>query len=162
MNNITYSGQMDFTDLKYIDLEKKEEEKYLVRKGDLLFNRTNSKELVGKTAVFEREIPMALAGYLIRVRTNQRATSHYISAYLNSRHGKKTLMGMCKSIVGMANINAQELQDIKILIPPITLQKKYSEFVWKTQDRKTKIVDAIGLGNTLFNSLTQRAFRGEL
>ena len=162
MNNITYSGEMDFTELKYIDLEKKEETKYLTKKGDILFNRTNSKELVGKTAVLERDTPMAIAGYLIRVRTNERSTPHYISAYLNSRHGKATLMGMCKNIVGMANINAQELQDIKILIPPVEMQKRYSELVWQVREKKTRQLEAANIGDTLFNSLIQRAFRGEL
>ncbi|HBA3386436.1 TPA: restriction endonuclease, partial [Escherichia coli] len=70
MGNITYQGRWDFTDLKYLDLSVKEKDKYLVKEGDLLFNRTNSKELVGKTAVYEEDRPMAFAGYLIRVRPN--------------------------------------------------------------------------------------------
>ncbi|EFD0717882.1 restriction endonuclease, partial [Escherichia coli] len=114
MGNITYQGRWDFTDLKYIDLSVKEKDKYLVKEGDLLFNRTNSKELVGKTAVYEEDRPMAFAGYLIRVRPNSIGNNYYISGYLNSIHGKITLMNMCKSIVGMANINAQELQNIEI------------------------------------------------
>ncbi|EIA8123577.1 restriction endonuclease subunit S, partial [Escherichia coli] len=118
MGNITYQGRWDFTDLKYLDLSVKEKDKYLVKEGDLLFNRTNSKELVGKTAVYEEDRPMAFAGYLIRVRPNSIGNNYYISGYLNSIHGKITLMNMCKSIVGMANINAQELQNIEILIPP--------------------------------------------
>jgi len=162
MNNITYSGEMDFTELKYIDLEEKEETKYLTKKGDILFNRTNSKELVGKTAVVESDTPMAIAGYLIRVRTNERSTPHYISGYLNSRHGKATLMGMCKNIIGMANINAQELQDIKILIPPVEIQKRYSELVWQVRERKIRQLEAANIGDTLFNSLIQSAFQGEL
>jgi type I restriction enzyme S subunit len=162
MNNITYNGEMDFTDLKYIDLEEKEVSKYIAKKGDLLFNRTNSKELVGKTAVFESSTPMSIAGYLIRVRTNERSTPHYISSYLNSSHGKATLMGMCKSIVGMANINAQELQNISIMVPPVDLQKQYTGLVWKVQERKKRQLEAANIGDTLFRSLTQRAFRGEL
>jgi len=162
MNNITYNGEMDFTDLKYIDLEEKEVSKYIAKKGDLLFNRTNSKELVGKTAVFESSTPMAIAGYLVRARTNERSTPHYISSYLNSSHGKATLMGMCKSIVGMANINAQELQNISIMVPPVDLQKQYTNLVWKVQERKKRQLEAANIGDTLFRSLTQRAFRGEL
>ncbi|NAQ71700.1 restriction endonuclease, partial [Escherichia coli] len=103
MGNITYQGRWDFTDLKYIDLSVKEKDKYLVKESDLLFNRTNSKELVGKTAVYEEDRPMAFAGYLIRVRPNSIGNNYYISGYLNSIHGKITLMNMCKSIVGMAN-----------------------------------------------------------
>lgn len=161
MGNIKYSGEMDFTDLKYIDLNKKEQENYLAKKGDILFNRTNSKELVGKTAVFERDTLMAIAGYLIRVRTNEKANPYYISAYLNSKHGKTTLMGMCKNIIGMANINAQEFQDIKILIPPVTEQNRYSQIVKQVVKRKKRQFEMVDLGNILFRALTQRAFRGE-
>lgn len=130
MGNITYQGGWDFTDLKYLDLSVKEKDKFLVKEGDLLFNRTNSKELVGKTAVYEEDRPMAFAGYLIRVRPNSIGNNYYIAGYLNSTHGKITLMNMCKSIVGMANINAQELQNIEILIPPKHLQDEY-EIIYK-------------------------------
>jgi type I restriction enzyme S subunit len=47
MNNLSYSGNWDITNLKYINLEDDEYDKYVVKKGDLIFNRTNSKELVG-------------------------------------------------------------------------------------------------------------------
>jgi hypothetical protein len=79
MNNITYEGQLDVSNLKYIDVPEREIEKYIVRKGDVLFNRTNSKELVGKTCVFDLDEPMIIAGYIIRVRTNNRAVPAYIS-----------------------------------------------------------------------------------
>ena len=140
MGNITYQGRWDFTDLKYLDLSVKEKDKYLVKEGDLLFNRTNSKELVGKTAVYEEDRTMAFAGYLIRVRPNSIGNNYYISGYLNSIHGKITLMNMCKSIVGMANINAQELQNIEILIPPKHLQDEY-EIIYKKIKKGLSIYD---------------------
>ncbi|HBK0937547.1 TPA: restriction endonuclease subunit S [Escherichia coli] len=140
MGNITYQGRWDFTDLKYLDLSVKEKDKYLVKEGDLLFNCTNSKELVGKTAVYEEDRPMAFAGYLIRVRPNSIGNNYYISGYLNSIHGKITLMNMCKSIVGMANINAQELQNIEILIPPKHLQDEY-EIIYKKIKKGLSIYD---------------------
>ena len=116
MNNITYDGHLDLSNLKHIDLPDDQLAKYQVQKGDVLFNRTNSKELVGKTCVFKEDIPMVIAGYIIRVRVNARANPEYLSAILNSKYGKRTLLDMCKSIVGQANINAQELQNIDILI----------------------------------------------
>ena len=162
MGNITYSGDMKLSDLKYIDLSEKDKKKYLVQKDDILFNRTNSKELVGKTTVFDLEDAYAYAGYLVRLRTNDKADPYYISGYLNSSHGKATLMGMCKNIVGMANINAQEVQDIKIALPPIELQKKYREAVNKVKLSKVQMNEAVTQAETLFASLSQRAFKGEL
>lgn len=162
MGNITYKGGWDFSDLKYIDLDDKDQGKYLARKNDLLFNRTNSKELVGKTAVFYESRPMAIAGYLIRVRTNELGNPWYISGYLNSSHGKQTLLNMCKSIVGMANINAQELQDIKILLPPVELQNKYESIVKEVTERASRHHESVKELQVLFNALSQKAFSGQL
>lgn len=162
MGNITFNGEIDLSDLKFIDLSEKEQPKYLASKGDLLFNRTNSKELVGKTAVYDRDEPVAIAGYLVRVRANKLGNTHYISGYLNSQHGKATLQGMCKSIVGMANINAQEMQDISIMLPPIELQDKYKEIVLSVRD-KTKVLEFSKEQQVaLFNSLSKKAFAGQL
>lgn len=162
MGNITYKGGWDFSDLKYIDLDDKDQDKYLARKNDLLFNRTNSKELVGKTAVFNESRPMAIAGYLIRVRTNELGNPWYISGYLNSVHGKQILLNMCKSIVGMANINAQELQDINILLPPVELQNKYESIVKEVNERVSRHHESVKELQVLFNSLSQKAFSGQL
>lgn len=162
MNNITYEGGWDFTSMKYVDLTEKEQEKYLVHAGELLFNRTNSKELVGKTAVYREEKPVAVAGYLVRVGCNEKANPEYISAYMNSKHGKLTLQSMCKSIVGMANINAQEFQDIKILIPPKDLQDEFAERVQVIRQQVAVVRDLQESHAELFQALTQKAFKGEL
>jgi type I restriction enzyme S subunit len=162
MGNITYEGGWDFNSLKYVDLSEKDKPKYLVEKGDLLFNRTNSRELVGKTAVFESDVPMAIAGYLVRVRPNEKGNNYYISGYLNSAHGKLTLLNMCKSIVGMANINAQEVQNIKVLLPPKKLQDSYEVIVLETKRRIDYLSESKANLNELFASLSQKAFTGEL
>jgi len=162
MNNITYNGTWDFTKMKYVDLEPREEAKHLVRSGDILFNRTNSRELVGKTAVYKREKPMAYAGYLIKVITNERAAPEYISAYLNCSRGKAVLLNMAKSIVGMANINAKELQKIRILIPPIELQTQFAERVKAIEVQKAAMAASLVELETTFQALMQRAFKGEL
>ena len=130
--------------------------------ADLLFNRTNSKELVVKTAVYDFNEAMAFAGYLVRSRVNERADPYYIAAYLNSDHGKATLMGMCKNIVGMANINAQEMQNIPIAHPPVEIQQNFRQIVEGVKRSKVLHQAGIERADNLFGSLTQRAFRGEL
>ncbi len=162
MNNISYDGYMDFTSLKHITLEEKDKEKYIVKKGDILFNRTNSKELVGKTGLITEDAEMAIAGYLIRVRTNSRANPYYIWRYLNSVHCKQVLQHMCKSIVGMANINAQELQNIKLLLPPVKLQDEFAERIKVIEEQKQQAKRSLNKSEELFNSLLQKAFKGEL
>lgn len=162
MNNITFKGYMDYTNLKYIDISEKDKSKYLVKKGDVLFNRTNSKELVGKTGIIEAEAEMIIAGYLIRVRVNELANPYYLWAHLNSNWAKLTLLNMCKSIVGMANINAQEMQEIKILKAPIALQNQFAERIQAIGKQKQQAQASLQKAEDLFNSLLQRAFKGEL
>jgi len=162
MGNITYEGNWDFSDLKYMDLDDNELDKYLVHKGDLLFNRTNSRELVGKTAVYREDKPMAYAGYLIRVRPNEHANIEYIAAYLNSAWAKHYLRDKCKSIVGMANINAQELQNIPIPKPPVKIQHQFAVKVTEINAQKAREQALYKQHDDLFNSLLQRAFKGDL
>lgn len=162
MGNLTYSGQLDLSDLKHVELTAKDFPKYTTQRGDLLFNRTNSKELVGKTAVVDLDDPLAIAGYLIRARTNKRGNPHYISAYLNSKHGKAVLRNMCKNIVGMANINAQELQDIVIALPPVELQNEFADRLAMIAKHREAFNSGTEQSDFLFAALQHRAFRGEL
>src|SRR5690606_5950822 len=66
MNNITYNGSWDYSSIKYINATESDYLKYGLEYGDLIFNRTNSKELVGKTAVYKSLEKVIIAGYLIR------------------------------------------------------------------------------------------------
>ena len=162
MNNITRTGAMDFTDLKFMDLAPAHRDRYLVRTGDVLFNRTNSPDLVGKTGIFREAKPMAYAGYLIRLRLNKDNDPEYLSAFLNTRYSKSMLRGMCKSIIGMANINATEIQAMSIPQPPLSLQREFAGRVAAVE--KLKAVQRASLAelDELFASLQHRAFRGAL
>lgn len=162
MNNITPSGDMDFTDLKYMNLDESEHERYLVRAGDVLFNRTNSAELVGKTAIFRQTEPMAYAGYLIRLRTKAGNDPEYLAAFMNTPYMKRILRNMCKSIIGMANINATEVQSIKIAKPPFELQVQFRQRIESLNKAKASHRAMQAELNGLRSALHYRAFRGEL
>ena len=138
MNNITYEGALDLSDIKRIDVADSEIENYIVRYGDVLFNRTNSRDLVGKTCVFDRKNPMIIAGYIIRLRMNGLVLPEYLSLFMNTRYAKKLLFSMAKGAVGQANINAKELQDISIIIPPIDEQREFLTLV--RQSDKSKLL----------------------
>ncbi len=161
MNNLTYAGEMDLADLKYISTEQAEE-KYLVKPGDILFNRTNSKELVGKTAVYAGPTPMAYAGYLVRGRVLQGHSPEYISSFLNSKCGKAILRNMCKNIVGMANINAREFGSIELPVPPCHLQARFQKSVQEIRDQRCALQQGAIQLDSLFASLQHRAFNGTL
>ena len=158
MNNITYSGEMDYKDLKYIELSDSEKEKFLLKKGELLFNRTNSKELVGKTGLFNLDIPMAFAGYLIRIKPSNLIHSKFLLFFMNSEFMKKLLYNKAKNIVGMANINAKELEDFSIILPPIELQNKFAERIEKIEKLSFEIEKSIKEAENLYNSLISKYF----
>lgn len=161
MNNLTYAGEMDLASLKYISAEKAGE-KYLVRPGDILFNRTNSKELVGKTAVYEGPAPMAFAGYLVRGRVAAGNAPEYIGAFMNSAYAKAMLRNMGRNIVGMANINAREFASIEIPVPPSELQNSFQQAIAAIKGRKRPLIEQQVKLERLFSSLQQQAFLGAL
>ena len=154
MNNLTIDGHLDLTELKYIDIPDDEIEKCVVRKGDILFNRTNSIELVGKTAVFDFPDDMVIAGYIIRVRLNTKMLPEVLSQYMNLEAIKDIFRSMAKGAVNQANINAQELQSIRVYVPDIELQKQFVEM--KEQIDKSKLLEWINLAKKSFDLLHER------
>jgi len=162
MGNITDRGRIDSTDLKYLDLADADISKYTVRRGDLLFNRTNSAEKVGKAAVVRDETPFALAGYLVRVRMRPIADPEFVSAYLGSDHGRAIRRGMAKLAVNQANISASELKKIPIALPPMDLQRRFARLVAKIESQRSRIEASLAKDGELFEVLQSRAFSGQL
>lgn len=158
MNNITYSGELDLRDTKRIDIPDSELDKCTVRRGDVLFNRTNSKELVGKTCVYNRDELMVLAGFVIRVRINERIRPEVLSAFLNMDFSKRMLIGMCKTAIGQANINAKELQNIDLYIPPIELQDQFVTLKNKVNQQKQTVQQSLEKLELLKKALMQEYF----
>ena len=158
MNNLTYDGHLDLTDLKRIDIPDNEIEKCIVRKGDVLFNRTNSVELVGKTCVFDESEDMIIAGYIIRVRLKPVMLPIVLSCFMNTDALKKKLRDMAKGAVNQANINAQELQAINIYLPPLTLQQQFAAFVEQTDKTKQQVKQTLEQAETLKKALMQEYF----
>lgn len=158
MNNITYSGELDLHDTKRIDIPDSELDKCTVRRGDVLFNRTNSKELVGKTCVYNRDELMVLAGFVIRVRVNERIRPEILSAFLNMDFSKRMLIGMCKTAIGQANINAKELQNIDLYIPPIELQDQFVTLKNKIDQQKQAVQQSLEKLELLKKALMQEYF----
>lgn len=158
MNNMTDDGRLDLSDLKYIDLSGAELENAKVVRGDLLFNRTNSREKVGKTCVFNKNEPMVIAGYIVRVRFDDRVEPGYVSAFLNSNYGKGLLRKMAKGAVGQANISAKEMAKIELPLPPIELQRSFLDFAASVDKSKFAVQQALDE----LNATTKKILNQEL
>jgi len=158
MNNITPSGAIDLRDIKWCPIESGDLEKYTVRCGDLLFNRTNSPELVGKTAVWDRDERYAFAGYLIRVRFNQkRVLPEYVSGFLNSPYGKRLLFAKAKPSINMSNISPTELKRLSIPVPSLAIQWHYVEVLAKVKVVEQRMTGMTSPVHSLYHSLAHQA-----
>lgn len=147
MNNITIDGTLDLSNLKTIDVPEKELEKCVVRKGDLLFNRTNSPELVGKTCIFKEDEEMIIAGYIIRIRFNDSIYPNFASYFINLQRQLGNLKPLIVGAVHQANISAKAIQSINIHFPPLSEQQRIvsrldslSENIRKYEEIQRKIV----------------------
>lgn len=120
MGNIQ-NGEIDYSDLVYSS-DSSDIAKYSLQEDDLLFNRTNSAEWVGKTAIYRGDMPAIYAGYLIRLRTQ--LCADYLNAVMNSTYAKDYCNRVKTDGVNQSNINAQKLGAFLVPVPPIAEQAK--------------------------------------
>ncbi len=164
MGNIQ-SGRLDWDDLVYTS-DQEEIDKYQLHPGDVLFNRTNSPELVGKTAVYRGERRAIYAGYLIRVKCDSKLLPDYLNYCLNSKAGRDYCWQVKTDGVSQSNINAQKLRDFPFLLPPLAEQAEIVrrvEALFALADRlEARYRAALASFDRLTPALLAKAFRGEL
>jgi len=122
MGNITNLGTIDYSNLVYSSNDE-DIKQYSLKKYDLLFNRTNSSEWVGKTAIYKEEQPAIYAGYLIRVRPLL-ISADYLNTVMNSSYYRDWCYDVKTDAVNQSNINAQKLSQLMIPIPPLGEQAR--------------------------------------
>ena len=163
MNSITTSGWLNLTDLKYASLSKKDVEATTLINGDLLFNRTNSKELVGKCAIWrDANEPFSFASYLVRLRLKPDMLPEYLWATLNSAYGKYRLMNSAKQAVSMANVSPTDLGRITVPLPPIALQEKFARLINEIEALRVEMLSKLTTFDELQTLVTQQALIGEM
>lgn len=139
MSNITYGGALDLTELKHVDLPPDERERYSVRRGDLLFNRTNSQDLVGKMGVWNRDEAYAFAGYLVRLRLKRSvADPAFVGAWFNTPDMKTLLRTRAKPSINMSNINASEVLQFPVVLPPLSEQRRIADVLDRAEALRVK------------------------
>ena len=164
MGNIQ-DGLLDWGDLVFTS-DAAEISKYRLSNGDVLFNRTNSPELVGKTAVFRGERDAIYAGYLIRVRCGERLLPDYLNYCLGSPAGREYCWQVKSDGVSQSNINARKLAAFTFGLPSVEEQQEIIRRVEDLLALNLTLGAKIGRARVLVDRLTPSAlamaFRGEL
>ncbi|QZY90907.1 restriction endonuclease subunit S [Pantoea dispersa] len=159
------NGELNWSDLVYTS-DENEIEKYNLIAGDILFNRTNSPELVGKTSIYRGEKQAIYAGYLIKIQCLEELNPEYLNYHLNSHIAKQYCYEVKSDGVSQSNINAQKLAAYPLEVPPI---KEQNEIVRRIEQLfacadgiEKQVQNALERVNNLTHSILTKAFRGEL
>ena len=166
MGNIQ-QGALNLESLKYLPRDHREFPKLLLVDGDMLFNRTNSAELVGKTAVYRgRPDPCSFASYLISVRTVRAGLSTVVASALNSSWGRAWIASVVSQQVGQANVNGTKLRAFPFPLPPETEQDEITRLTGDAGESVTRLTgattDLLRKTTALRQSILKCAFEGRL
>lgn len=138
MSNLT-NGYVNPTDLQFVNVDKTTFRKFRLKSGDILFNRTNSIELVGKTSIFNLDGEFVFASYLIRLKTNPDSLNPYfLNFYFNWDITQSRLKGLASRGVSQANISATRLKTLESPLPPLSEQQQIAHIL-STVDKKIEI-----------------------
>lgn len=158
-------GEIDWTDLKYTS-DEEEIVKYALVNNTVLFNRTNSPELVGKTAIYRGDRAAIFAGYLIRIVLQSDMSADFVNLNLNSIWGRDWCWRVKSDGVSQSNISAGKLRTYPIPVCPkfeqdqlVVAVRAQFELVKRLS---TVITEMSERGEHLTQSILAKAFRGEL
>ncbi len=122
-------------EIKYVDTSSQVLSQFKLEINDVLFNRVNSEEFVGRTGIFKLRGNYVFASYLIRLRvkSDSEILPDYLNIFLNTKFGKKQIHRFSRRAVNQANVNAEELKNFKINIVSLEIQQdisRLSDEVW--------------------------------
>lgn len=131
MNNVSTDGTLNWSSLRRVRAEGRKLVKYALRPGDVVFNSTNSPELVGKTALFPGfKEPIVFSNHFLRLRVNQEVSdAGYLSRWLNFKWQQRIFESLCTQWVNQASVRKDDLLDLRIKLPSLTEQKRIANLL---------------------------------
>ncbi|ECK7626646.1 restriction endonuclease subunit S [Campylobacter jejuni] len=165
-HNISTDGNLNFDTLIKIKREFIKEKQSFIEKNDILFNNTNSTELVGKTALVTQNYNYAFSNHLTKIKLKNQYNSKLVVFYFVLLLKNKYFEKICHQWIGQSGINIDKLKKIQIPLPPLKEQEQIAEhldFVFeKTKALKELYTKELKDYEELKQSLLNKAFKGEL
>ena len=159
-------GRVNGYDLKYCDLSEADANKYILKKGDLLFIRTNGVlERLGSCAVYDGEPQKALfASYLIRARLKPAIDPRYVAYFYASQRGTSLVAGRATPAAdGKYNLNTGTIDSLPLPLPPTPEEQRDIVAVLDALDRKIALHQRKrAVLEDLFKALLNKLFTGEV
>lgn len=165
-HNISTDGNLNFDTLIKIKREFIKEKQSFIEKNDILFNNTNSTELVGKTALVTQNYNYAFSNHLTKIKLKNQYNSKLVVFYFVLLLKNKYFEKICHQWIGQSGINIDKLKKIQIPLPPLKEQEQIASYLDELsshvknlkQNYQAQIKDL----QELKNSLLDKAFKGNL
>lgn len=133
MNNVTTDGNLDWSNFIRVPATQKQIEKYSLQAGDVLFNSTNSPELVGKTTFFQgHKESITFSNHFLRLRVDEKKLNpQYLARWLTKQWQLKVFRRYCTQWVNQASVRKDDLLSLEIPLPPLDEQQRIAAILSK-------------------------------
>ena len=162
MNAIRDDGRLDLRDLARVDATDAEREAARLRPSDFLFNTRNSRELVGKAAVFHGEGEYLFNNNILRVRFVEGVEPDFVCAYWQTAGAQRELDKRKAGTTSVFAIYYKSLATLPVPVPPLVAQRRYAHLCESVRTTVRNCEAAHEASNELFESLLSRSFNGTL
>lgn len=153
MNNLV-NGLIQIDDLQFVNINENDLHNFQLNQGDILFNRTNSYELVGKTSIFNLNETFVFASYLVRIIPDfDKISPEYLNYYLNWGETQARLKLLASRGVSQSNINATKLRNFSIPFPSVSVQKQIATILISIDQKLAAEQSCRQALDTLFTTL---------
>jgi type I restriction enzyme, S subunit len=137
-------GWIDPADLKWGEIVDTEAQTLALDVGDILFNRTNSRDLVGKVALVRDPTDFLYASYIVRLRVNQSvADPYYLFAVMHSHRAQAQFKSIATPGVSQSNINPTNLKKQIIPLPPLAEQRDIAAQLQSTEGARRTVLEEL-------------------
>lgn len=168
MNNVTGWGTFDWSSYLRVPADSSTVATYQLQPGDVLFNNTNSTELVGKTALFKSHVePVVFSNHFTRLRTiPDKLSPQYLALWLQSQWLQRVFENICNRWIGQSAVQRDKLLALELPLPTLPEQRRIAAILSKqmaaVEQTRKALQEELDTISKLPAALLRRAFNGEL